>query len=136
MVNGPNPNCNSLLERLITSYDHIGDAAKAYMLCLSAAAYRCHPDIVNFCQERFYELNATLPLVPTSTSEADFPLHFICSSILQEVSTDDQKGRDTVARVVVEQVFSINDRWSVKEWGPKDLTQACVVSCNKKEVSY
>eukprot|EP00731_Ephydatia_muelleri_P026076 Em0018g176a len=135
MVNGPNPNCNSLLERLITSYDHIGDAAKAYMLCLSAAAYRCHPDIVNFCQERFYELNATLPLVPTSTSEADFPLHFICSSILQEVSTDDQKGRDTVARVVVEQVFSINDRWSVKEWGPKDLTQACVVSCNKKELN-
>lgn len=136
MVNGPNPNCISLLERLITSYDNIGDAAKAYLICLSEAGYRCHPDIVHFCRELFYEPTTTLQFAPSTSEAADFPLHFVCSSIQQEVYTDDLNGREKVARVVVEQVFSINDRWSVKEWGPKDLTQACVLSCNKKEVGY
>ena len=118
----------SLLERLCHLYMSLGDAALEHMVTLRNN-YRCHADIMQLPNRLFYG-NTIEPHALDAQLHPDFqyPLVFVCSSLNYEVDCKLE------AKIVLEQLQSVVDRWPTKQWGERDLTKVCLVTASRTQV--
>ena len=123
----------SLFERLLILYPTIGNVATDYLCYLKTAKFRCHPDIIRFCGEHFYDLYAPTQFAPSNLEE-EFPLRFVCTSVQQDVEANGISLHGVnEAGLALEQICQLHDMWPAG-WGSKDLGQACFIASNKIEV--
>ena len=126
----------SLLERLHSTYVQLGDLASSHLVTLMNN-YRCNDSILQLVGELYYDF----PLMwaghqpsPALHPDAPYPLLFICSSVDEnERSVSTVNRRE--AEIVLEELVDKANRWP-PAWRAVDLSQFCVMSPNRSQVSY
>lgn len=118
----------SLFERLLHLYRNVGTVADDYICHLkSTEKYSCHPNIIRFCDELFYDLNVTTKFA----SPGAFPLSFVCTSVQQNFEASDTTLYSN-GNLILQQISQLHETWPA-DWGTKDLAQSCFVTSNKIE---
>ena len=128
----------SLLERLHHTYnssDHLKDAANSHSATL-LTNYRCHRALLSLPSYLFYD-SVLLTKAESNAQlhpKAEFPLHFICSS-LESISCEVQDNSyESEAEILLEEVVNYVSEWP-REWGEKDLTSVCIMTATADQVS-
>ena len=126
----------SLLERLLLHYQSMESMASNHHVTL-VTNYRCHPDILELSGNLFYET----PLKPPQ-DKAPPKLHpgystsflFVCSSYGEKVEETNRNTNEEEAVVILDKLKELSENWPCKEWGDKDLFNACIMSPSRSQV--
>ena len=126
----------SLLERLHSSYKLL---CQQFYTSTLLTNYRSHPDIFELHSSLFYDT----PLISPSDRDPPslhplypYPLVFVCSSMDHFVTQDDYVNEDE-ASILLDEVnkFAIAKNWPTASWGPQDMSQTCIMSPSRPQVS-
>lgn len=122
----------SILERLYKYYKGNENSSQSY-LCELTENYRCHTEIVKFCNEHFYD-GARLT---SNIEEKQFPMQFVCSSIeLKMDLTDHCRVYREEAAIIVEELCKVYECWPKSHWGQeKDCSQIVIAASTRAQVS-
>ena len=125
----------SLLERLHRQYSKF-EASKLHCITLSTN-FRCHHALLSLPSYLFY--GSTLLTAAEATTQlhpdAGYPIHFICSSIDNNILQIKDSINETEANFVLSEVRKYVEDWPEVEWGPKNLEDICVVAATANQVS-
>ena len=129
----------SLLERLHGIYNsppfkHYSETHCATLL----NNYRCHGALLSLPSYLFY--NSALVTKAQSSAQlhpmcADFPLHFICSSLDDEILEVKEGTNELEAEILLSEVTKYISSWPV-EWGCHvNLSSVCIITATTNQVS-
>ena len=117
----------SLLERLLSLYEKIGDKATIFLANLHTN-FRCHVDILSFASKLFYASNVK-PSIECkkikSHKEFPFPLVFVCSS-KEEINNFESNVNEHEANLLMSKL---------KELAKYAKEEICVISSSRGQVS-
>ena len=126
----------SLLERLLLHYRYMEDVTANHHVTL-VTNYRCHPDILELSGNLFYET----PLKPPQDKappklHPDYPTSFlfVCSSYSEKMEETNRNTNEEEAVIILEKLKELSERWPYKEWGDRDLFNACIMSPSRSQV--
>ncbi len=125
----------SLLERLYSVYKRLRQ--EAYISTL-VTNYRSHPSIFELPSALFYDTPLIAPCdrpPPSLHPSYPYPLVFLCSSLDQAVTQVDDNVNIEEADILLDEVNKFAKGWPNAGWGPMDLSQACIMSASKPQVS-
>ena len=129
----------SLLERLHAIYNSSPSDFLSETYCATLLNnYRCHRALLSLPSYLFY--NSSLVAMPQSDAQlhpmcSDFPLHFICSSLNDEVLEVKEGINNMEAEILLDEVVKYVSSWPVHEWGCPDLSSLCIMTATSDQVS-
>ena len=130
----------SLLERLHGIYNssplkHYSETHCATLL----NNYRCHGALLSLPSYLFY--NSALVTKAQSNAQlhpmcSEFPLHFICSSLNDEMLEVKEGTNEMEAEILLGEVMKYCSSWPVYEWGGRvNLSSVCIMTATSNQVS-
>ena len=127
----------SLLERLLLHYQGMqGDVASNHHVTL-VTNYRCHPDILELSGNLFYETPLKPPddkPLPQLHPEYSTSFVFVCSSYSEKVEETNRNTNEEEAIVILEKLKELSENWPYREWGDRDLFNACIMRPSRSQV--
>ena len=126
----------SLLERLLIHYQEMDDVTRNHRVTL-VTNYRCHPDILELSGNLFYETPLKPPVdkaPPNLHPDYSTSFLFVCSSYSEEVAETHTNTNKKEAIVILNKLKELYDQWPYKEWGDRDLFNACIMSPSRSQV--
>ena len=126
------------MERLHQTYnlsDRLKNAANSHSATL-LNNYRCHRALLSLPSYLFYD-SALLSKAESNAQlhpKAEFPLHFICSSLESIKCGVQDNSYESEAEILLDEVMSYVSEWP-REWGKKDLSSICIMTATADQVS-
>ena len=125
----------SLLERLYAVYKRLRQ--ESYISTL-VTNYRSHPSIFELPSSLFYDTPLIAPCdqaPPSLHPSYPYPLVFLCSSLDQDMTQMDSNINSLEAGILLDEVNQFARGWPTAPWGPVDLSQTCIMSGSRPQVS-
>ena len=127
----------SLLERLCTLYskEELVEASQIHCAIL-LTNFRSHHALLSLPSYLFYS-SALMTVAKAITQlhpDAGYPLHFICSSLDQEVLEISESINRREIELILDEVNKYVDNWPYKEWGDKKLSDICIMATTANQV--
>ena len=126
----------SLLERLYTIYsnEELLEASQTHCATL-LTNFRSHHALLSLPSYLFYS-SALMTVAEATTQlhlDAGYPLHFICSSLDQEVL---EVGSSNKAEtyLILNEVLKFVRSWPEKAWGETNLNDICIIATTANQV--
>ncbi len=100
--------------------------------------FRSHHALLSLPSYLFY--GSALVTVAEATTQlhpdAQYPLHFVCSSLDDEVITVEDSVHVREVDMILQQVRKYVINWPEKEWGSQDLKNICIMATTANQVIY
>ena len=127
----------SLLERLHQVYNskHLDNDSRVAVHCATLLTnFRCHHAILSLPSYLFYDsaLISAADAVTHLHPQANYPLHFICSSLSDEKEVQDDIN-DFEVELLLREVLKYVSDWP-KQWGKRNLAKICVMATTAHQV--
>ena len=128
----------SLLERLLNHYKSVDGNISNQNLATLSTNYRCHPAIVTFVRQLFYQhqdlrVPTDSDLVPTSHPSYPSCFVFVCSDCDETAMNVETNVYELEARILLKNIQEIFKFWP-SQWGYRDLSQCCIMSSSRSQV--
>ena len=123
------------LHKIYNSEDFVHDSRVAAHCATLLTNYRCHHAILSLPSYLFYD-SALISAADAATHlhpSANYPLHFICSSLSDEKEVQDSTNDFEVELLLREVQKYVND-WP-KQWGKRNLREVCVMATTANQVN-
>ena len=127
----------SLLERLYTLYstERLEKSSETHCATL-LTNFRSHHALLSLPSYLFYS-SALMTVAKATTQlhpDAGYPLHFICSSLDQQVLEVSESSNRREIELVLDEVKKYVDNWAYEEWGEKNLSDICIMATTANQV--
>ena len=127
----------SLLERLYTIYskEELVEASQTHCATL-LTNFRSHHALLSLPSYLFYS-SALMTVAEATTQlhpDAGHPLHFICTSLDQQVLEVSESINRREIELILDEVNKYVDNWPYKEWGEKNLSDICIMATTANQV--
>ena len=127
----------SLLERLYTIYskEELVEASQTHCATL-LTNFRSHHALLSLPSYLFYS-SALMTVAEATTQlhpDAGHPLHFICSSLDQEVLEVSESINRREIELILQNIKKFVDSWPKREWGKKKLSDICIMATTTNQV--
>ena len=127
----------SLLERLYTVYskEELEEASKTHCAIL-LTNFRSHHALLSLPSYLFYS-SALMTVAEATTQlhpDAGHPLHFICSSLDQDVQEVSESSNIKEIELIFKEVRKFVNNWPKKEWGERNLSSICIMTTTANQV--
>ena len=128
----------SLLERLHSQYSQEELYEASEMHCATLLTnFRSHHALLSLPSYLFY--GSALVTVAETTShlhpDTDYPLHFVCSSISEDVLPIEDSVNTSEASLVLSETRKYVKDWPEYEWGQKNLRDICIMATTANQVN-
>lgn len=125
----------SLLERLYEEYEALGSSSDGHRATL-ITNFRCHHAILSLPSYLFYDSALkTSSLAPNYLHpKTNYPLHFICSSLSEEVPVEEGVCSVEVDLLLQEVLKYVNDWPTVRGDKSNDLREIGIIATTAKQV--
>ena len=127
----------SLLERLHQKYrdEKLAEFSMKHTASL-LTNYRCHHALLSLPSYLFYD-SALVTAAKSATClhpKAGFPLHFICSSLADDIKKIKDSKNELEASLLLKEVLKYIDEWPTLEWEDKDPQKVCIMAATANQV--
>ena len=130
----------SLLERLhnVYSMKEFYEASKPFCVAL-LTNYRSHNALLALPSYLFYGsalVTAAKSVHQIRNSEANYPLHFVCTSIDNPIQYECIKNgtNEQEVKIILDEVKNCIKKWPIHDWGPKHLKKICIMTTTANQV--
>ena len=125
----------SLLERLLGNFQQFGEVISSLQCVNLLTNFRSHKDVLHLPSILFYESTLhTIVSCDIAHPDAPYPLRFICSSLdhtIEHVSSDIDEYE---AILLLDQMKQFLYPWPTQQWGPKELSNTCLITPTRHQV--
>ena len=127
----------SLLERLQKTYtnEKFLEFSSKHSASL-ITNFRCHHALLSLPSNLFYD-SALISSAKSATQlhpKANFPLHFICSSLADDVLEIVESKHELEATLLLMEALKYVSEWPTLEWGEKHLQKICIITATADQV--
>ena len=127
----------SLLERLHQRYrdEKLAEFSMKHTASL-LTNYRCHHALLSLPSYLFYD-SALITAAKSATClhpKARFPLHFICSSLADDIWEIRDSKNELEASLLLKEALKYIDEWPTLELEDKDLQNICIMAATANQV--
>ena len=126
----------SLLERLHQRYRDVTEFSMKHTASL-LTNYRCHHALLSLPSYLFYD-SALITAAKSATSlhpKVRFPLHFICSSLVDDIQEITDSKNELEASLLLKEALKYITVWPTLEWEEKDLRKVCIMAATANQVN-
>ena len=127
----------SLLERLHQIYrdEKLAESSMKHTASL-LTNYRCHHALLSLPSYLFYD-SALITAAKSATClhpKTRFPLHFICSSLADDIWEIRDSKNDLEASLLLKEALKYINEWPTLEWEDKNLQKVCIMAATANQV--